>query len=80
MLGNFCWRLTDRKQRVNKKNSEIDSAASSGGQGKYMNYVSFPWLPLETALSIFNPTFLLKNSFLANELIGRKATAISDES
>jgi hypothetical protein len=36
VLGNFFWSSTDFKQRVNKKqNVEIDSAASSGGQGKY---------------------------------------------
>jgi hypothetical protein len=37
-----------------KQNVEIDSAASSGGKGKYMKYVSFPWPPLEAALSILN--------------------------
>ena len=46
MLDNFCRRPTDRKQRVNEKvfqasvnkklNLEIDSPASSGGQGNYM--------------------------------------------
>jgi hypothetical protein len=42
MLGNFFHRSTDRKERVNKKqNVEVDSAASSGGQGKYKKYVSF---------------------------------------
>jgi len=33
MLGNFFWRSTDRKKRVNKKRKvEIDSPASSGGE------------------------------------------------
>jgi len=41
MLGNFCRRSTNLKQRVNEKqNVESDSAASSGGQGKYLNVMS----------------------------------------
>ena len=37
MLGNFFWRSTDRKQRVNKKqNVEIASPASSGGEGNIL--------------------------------------------
>jgi hypothetical protein len=36
------------------------SPASSGGQEKYMKYVSFPWLPLEAALSLFNVTIFVK--------------------
>jgi hypothetical protein len=39
---------------VNVIGSEIDSPASSGGQCKYMKYVTFSWLPIEAALSIFN--------------------------
>jgi hypothetical protein len=51
---------------VNKKqNFGINSAVPSGGQGKYMKYVYFPWPPLETALSIFNVSlFFVKNNFL----------------
>jgi len=37
MLGNFFQRSTAQKKRVKKKqNFEIDSAASSGGQGKHL--------------------------------------------
>jgi hypothetical protein len=54
----------DYKQRVNKKqNVEIDSAASNRGQGKYMEYVNFPWTPLEAALSIFNISLFLLETF-----------------
>jgi hypothetical protein len=36
MLGNFFWRLTDQKQRVNKvHNAETDGPASSASEGKY---------------------------------------------
>jgi len=39
------------EERVNKKqNFEMDSPLSIGSQGKY---VSFPWPPPETALSVF---------------------------
>jgi hypothetical protein len=72
MLGNFFHRPTAQKQRVNKKQKvEIDSPASSGGQGKYMKYVSFPWLPREAALSVLNfgLFFLLKNNIFEKELI-----------
>jgi hypothetical protein len=30
---------------------------------EYMKYVSFPWPPLETAPSIFNASFFVKNNF-----------------
>jgi len=36
-----------------KRNVGINSAASGGGQAKYMKYVSFPWPQLEAALSVF---------------------------
>jgi len=50
MLGNFFRCSAHHKQRVHRKqNVAIDSAASSGGQGKY----SFPWSALETAMSVF---------------------------
>ena len=56
--------------RVNKKqNVEIDSPVSSGCQGKYMKYVSFPWPPLETALSIFTLTLFLNKHFFEKGLI-----------
>jgi hypothetical protein len=61
MLGNFFRRSTVHKQRVNKKqNVDIDSAALSGDHGKHMTYISFPWPPLEAALSIFNFSLFLK--------------------
>jgi hypothetical protein len=64
MLSNSFRRSTDHKQRANKKqNVEIDSAASSGGQGNYMKYVSFPWFLLEAALSILNFSRHVKNNF-----------------
>jgi hypothetical protein len=61
----FSRRSTDHKQRVNKKlNVEIDSRASSGGQGKYKKHVSFPWSPLESELSVLKVNlFLLKTIF-----------------
>lgn len=55
MLGDLFWRSTDHKKRVNEKdNVEIDNPVSSGGQGKCMKCVSFPWPELGAALSIFN--------------------------
>ena len=68
MLGNFFRISTDNKQRINtkqsfiallnkKQNVEIESPASSGGQGKYTKYFSFPRSPLEAELSIFNVIF-----------------------
>jgi hypothetical protein len=46
------------------QNVKIDSAASCGGQRKYMKCVSFPWSLLEAALSILTlPFFLLKTNF-----------------
>jgi hypothetical protein len=54
MLSNFFPTPTDQKYRADKNpNVEIGSAASSGGQGKYVKGVNFPWLPVEAALSIF---------------------------
>ena len=44
MLDNFFPTPPDQKHRVNKKqNVEIGSAASSGGQGKCVKCVNFPW-------------------------------------
>ena len=41
--------------RVNEKqNVEIDSHDSSEGQGKYMNYTTLLWPPVEAARSIIN--------------------------
>ena len=53
MPGKYFRRSAYRKQRVNKKRQvELDSAASSGGQGNYNNYVSILLPPFEAALSI----------------------------
>jgi hypothetical protein len=66
--------------RVNKiQNVEIDSAASSGGQGKYVKHVSFPWPPLEAAFLIFNARLFVKKQFFEEELIKTKETAINSE-
>jgi hypothetical protein len=45
---------------IREKNVETDSLASTGGQGKYMKYVSFPWPPPEAAMSIFNVSYFDK--------------------
>jgi hypothetical protein len=52
-----------RKKASQKQNVETYSLASSGGQEKYVKYVSFPWSPLEAVLSIFNFNFFVKNYF-----------------
>jgi hypothetical protein len=52
------------KKHVNKnQNVEINNSALSTGQEKYMTHVSFPWPPLEAALSIFNVAFFAKKKF-----------------
>ena len=72
-----CWVISITDQRVisivrtrnesspepcdKKQNVETDIPASSGGQGKGLEYVRFPWPPLEAALSIFNVSFFVKN-------------------
>jgi hypothetical protein len=63
-VGHLYRRSTDNKQRVNnrqtlpstykKQNVAIDNAASSGEEGKYTKYVSFPCSLQEAALPIFN--------------------------
>jgi hypothetical protein len=69
-LGYLCRRATDHKQRLNRKqNAEIDSPASSGGQGNYMKYVSFPWPLLESAFSILKRRFFVKEQLLEQGLI-----------
>ena len=80
MLGNFSRKSTNKKQHVNtKQNVEIDSPASSGGQGKDLKYVRFSWPPLEAALSILTLAFMQENNFY-KKLMKRKETAINDES
>jgi hypothetical protein len=77
MLGNFFRRPADLKQRVHRKqNVAIDSAASSGGQGKY----SFPWFTLETALSIFDVRLVVIYFFFENMLVKTKEASISAKS
>ena len=45
----------DHKLHVNKKqNVEIDISTACGGEGEYMQYISFLWPPFEAALSILN--------------------------
>jgi hypothetical protein len=92
MLDNFFWRSTDKQATCKSRNNsflalvykiqnvQIYNPASSGGQGKYMKYVSFLWLQLETALSIFNISlsFLLK-AFLEG-INKTQETAFSAES
>lgn len=58
----MCWVLSFGGQWIvstksflaglNKQNLEIDSVISNGGQGKYVKYVSFSWLPIETVMSV----------------------------
>jgi hypothetical protein len=49
---------------VNKSYSiEINRPTSSGGQGQYMKYVTFPWPLLDAALSIFNISCFVKKQF-----------------
>jgi hypothetical protein len=36
---------------------------SRGGEGRYRKYVSFPWPPLEAALSILNVDFFVKKIY-----------------
>jgi len=60
MLGNFFRRSAHHNQSVHRKqNVGIDSVASSGGQGKY----SFPRSALETAVSVFKVSLLVKFFF-----------------
>jgi hypothetical protein len=64
MLSNFFRRLSDRKQRVNKKqNIETEIAASSGGQGKIMTYVGLTWPSLGAAITVFKISLLVKRIF-----------------
>jgi hypothetical protein len=61
MMGKYFRITADHKQRVNRKRQvEFDSAASSGGQGKYNNYVSFLLPPFEAALSILKSDLVNK--------------------
>ena len=80
MRGNFFRTSTKYKQSVNKKqNVETDSAVSSGGQGKYMKYVSFPLPPLEAALSVFNVGNFFFKQFRGKRLINVKEIVITAE-
>jgi len=75
VLGNFFWGSAGTKQRVNKTkntlalvnkkhNVEIDSPASSGGQGKCVIYVNLSWSPPEAAVPVLNVSpLLIKNNF-----------------
>jgi hypothetical protein len=62
---------------VNKKQIiEFDSPTLSGGEGKYMHYVTFSWPLLEAALLIFNVRFFFAKNFFEKELIKTKEIAI----
>ena len=62
--------------RLNKKqNVEIDSAASSGVEGKQI--IAFLWPPLEAALPIFNIKVFDNFFFLEKELIKAKEISIN---
>jgi hypothetical protein len=79
MFGNFLRRLTDHKQRVNKKETvEIDSPASNRGQGKYLKYFSFPCRRLRQHYQLLTLGFFVKTIF-EKELIKIKEIAINVE-
>jgi len=81
MLSKFFRRSTDLKRRIHKKqNVEIDSAASSGGQARYMKYVSFPWPPLEATVSICNVSLIVKKQLFGKYSIKTKYIAINAKS
>jgi hypothetical protein len=63
-----------------EQNFEIYNPASSGGQGKYLKYVIFPWFPLETALSILNAKLLSHEQFFEKELIKKKDIVVNTKS
>jgi hypothetical protein len=77
MLGDFFRKSTYYKQRVNKRqNVEIDSSASSGGQGKCMKCVSFSCPRIEAALSVLKVSlFSFLKTIFEKEVIGRKELA-----
>jgi len=58
--------LRDRKQCGNKQTFACDSAASSGGQAKF---VSFPWPPREAALPFLTLSFLVKKKHFEAHLM-----------
>ena len=58
----FRRKLKHKHRENNKRNSEIESPASSGGQGHYTIFGSCPWPPLEAAMSIFNVGFFFKKN------------------
>jgi hypothetical protein len=59
---------------------ETGSPASSGGQGNYPKYISFPWPPLKAALPILNSVDVLLKTIFEMEVIKIKQTAIHAES
>jgi ribosomal protein L30/L7E len=72
----------DRKQRVNKKqNFEIDSAASSRGQRKYIKMLASLGLHFRRHCKYLKLTFLVKNMFFfVKELLQTKYISINAES
>ena len=81
MLGDFFRRSRNRNQRVSyKQKAEVESLASSGGQGKYMKYVNLPWLPLEVGLSVSKFSFFLLKKLFCSKLLKSEEITISAES
>ena len=73
MFDNFLRRSTNHKKRVNKKrNFEIDSPASSGGEEKYMKYVSFSYPPIESTLSILDLGLVFVKTLFDKEIIHKE--------
>jgi hypothetical protein len=61
------------------KKTEIESPASTGGQGKYTKYVTFPWPPVETTLCMFNVRIFVKKQSFERKSIKTKYVAPSAE-
>jgi hypothetical protein len=59
---------------------ETDSPASSGSHMNYVKYVTFPWLPVEAAISIFNVSFFfVKTRSSGKELMKTNDIGINAE-
>jgi hypothetical protein len=51
----------------------MDRSASSGGQGKYLKYVTFFWPLREVALPVFN----FRSRFLKKQLFEKELTKVT---
>jgi hypothetical protein len=80
-ITHFNWECTGRLTRINKtQNVEIDSPASSGGQGKYTKHVGVPWPSLEGIQQIFNGGFVsVRKQNFENEINENKKDVINAE-